>query len=117
MRPRSMSKLPCSPITNSEGDFSGIIISFQEVSREILQCDDWFNLAANLYLTATLSSSEGEHAKAASFYKRALLLFEKHLGSDDERVVNIVRDLYALYTAMGKAEDAEKLKTRFFGCD
>ncbi len=105
------------PITNSEGDFSGIIISFQEVSREILQCDDWFNLAANLYLTATLSSSEGEHAKAASFYKRALLLFEKHLGSDDERVVNIVRDLYALYTAMGKAEDAEKLKTRFFGCD
>lgn len=103
------------PITDSHGDFSGIIIAFQEVSHEALESDDWFNLAANLYLTATLSSSDGEHAKAASFYRRALLLFEKHLGSDDEKVLNVVRDLSALYKAMGKEEEARKLETRLTG--
>ncbi len=103
------------PITDSEGDFAGIIIAFQEVSREVVESDDWFNLAANLYLTATLSCSDGEHAKAASFYKRALLLFEKHLGSDNEKVVNIVRDLSALYKAMGKEDEAKNLESRLFG--
>jgi len=103
------------PITNPDGDFSGIIIAFQEVSQEVIASDDWFNRAANLYLTATLSYSDGENAKAASFYRRALLIFEKHLGSDDEKVVNIVRDLSALYKAMGKVEEAKKLETRFSG--
>ncbi|MDQ7781255.1 MAG: response regulator [Desulfomonilaceae bacterium] len=101
------------PITDSEGRFSGIIIAFQEVWGDRPDWDGWFNLAANLYLTAALLSSDGEHAKAVSFYRRALLLFEKHLGSDDDRVLNVVRDLSALYKSMGRQDEVRKLETRF----
>lgn len=103
------------PITDSSGDFAGIIITFREITPEVIDSEDWFNHAANLYLTATLSNADGEYAKAASYYKRALLLFEKHLGSDHPKVTNVVKDLSHLYEKVGKQEEAEKLAKRATG--
>jgi PAS domain S-box-containing protein len=103
------------PITDSEGGFSGIIIAFQEVTPDDMENQGWFNHAANLYLTATLACSDGELAKAESFYRRSLLLFEKHLGSDHAKVTNIVNDLVQLYKTMGKNEEAAKLEKRVSG--
>jgi PAS domain S-box-containing protein len=82
-----------SPLTDTDGDFKGVVLAFQETSREIRENQDWFDLAANLYLSAALCCADGEFSKAESLYKRALLLFERHLGSDDSRVANVIKDL------------------------
>ena len=91
------------PVTDTLGEFAGIIITFREVTPEVLVSEDWFNHAANLYLTATLSNADGEYVKAESFYKRALLLFEKHLGSDHPKVTNIIKDFVRVIQEGGKA--------------
>lgn len=100
------------PITDAEGNFTGIIIAFQEVMPQEVLRQDWFNHAANLYLAATLCSSDGEYAKAESFYKRTLLLFERHLGSSHPKVGNVLRDLAELYKKTGRPAEAEKLEER-----
>ncbi len=89
-----------SPITDEMGDFKGVILAFQESSKDIQQSSDWYDLAANLYLSASLCASDGEYAKAESFYSRALLLFERNLGSDHPRVANVLSDLASLRKKM-----------------
>jgi PAS domain S-box-containing protein len=103
------------PITDSEGRFSGVIIAFQEVTSHDPEDQEWFNHAANLYLLATLSCSEGEFSKAESLYKRTLLLFERHLGTDHPKVTNIINDLEDLYRKTGRKTEADQLKKRVSG--
>lgn len=100
------------PITDREGNFSGVIVAFQEPVKQDGEIEDWFNHAANLYLTATLSYSEGDYVRAESFYKRTLLLFERYLGTDDPKVLNVVKDLAALYRKTGRHVEARKLEQR-----
>lgn len=88
------------PLFDDEGKFSGIVLTFQEAAAGVWENQDWFNLAANLYLTGCLCCADGQYAKAESLYKRALLLFEKNVGSDDPRVTNVTTDLAALYKKM-----------------
>ena len=100
------------PVTDQAGNFSGVIIAFQELAKEDIETEDWFNHAANLYLTATLSYSEGDYLRAESFYKRTLLFFERYLGSDDPKVLNVIKDLAALYRKTGRHPEARKLEQR-----
>jgi CheY-like chemotaxis protein len=98
------------PLFNDEGVFSGIVLTFQEVAPGVWENQDWFNLAANLYLTACLCSADGDYAKAESLYKRALLLFERNFGSDDPRVANVAKDLAILYKKMEQAGEGRNLE-------
>jgi PAS domain S-box-containing protein len=91
------------PLFSDEGAFSGIVLTFQEVAPGVWENQDWFNLAANLYLTACLCSADGNYSKAESLYKRALLLFERNFGTDDSRVTNVAKDLAILYKKMEQA--------------
>lgn len=84
------------PVSDAEGGFAGVIIAFQEVAQRVWEAQDWFNHAANLYLTAALCFSDGEYAKAESFFKRTLMIFEKNLGSDHPKVTNVLKDLAEL---------------------
>lgn len=100
------------PLTGPEGNFSGLIVAFHELSKQEAETEDWFNHAANLYLMAALSYSDGEYPTAESLYKRTLLLFERHLGSDDPKLVNVMKDLAELYRKTGRHEEAHKLELR-----
>ncbi len=97
------------PLFDDQQRFSGIILTFQEAAPGVWENQDWFNLAANLYLTACLCSADGQYTKAESFYKRALLLFEKNFGSDDARVSNVNKDLALLYKKMAQGDEGRNL--------
>ncbi|HMK35055.1 MAG TPA: response regulator [Desulfomonilaceae bacterium] len=96
-----------SALFDDAGRFSGILLTFQEAPPGVWENQDWFNLAANLYLTACLCCSDGQYSKAEALYKRALLLFEKNFGSDDQRVTNVNNDLAVLYKKMEQREMSE----------
>lgn len=100
------------PRKDSHGIFSGIIVTFRETLGQAEHTDAWFNHAANLYLTAALSDSDGDYSRAESYYKRTLLLFERHLGSDDPKALNVMKDLAALYRKTGRIELAGELERR-----
>ncbi|MEW6137541.1 MAG: response regulator [Thermodesulfobacteriota bacterium] len=100
------------PRNDSHGIFSGIIVAFHETVGQAEHADAWFNHAANLYLTAALSDSDGDYSRAESYYKRTLLLFERHLGSDDPKALNVMNDLAGLYRKTGRQELAAELERR-----
>ncbi len=101
-----------SPITSSNGRLKGVVVAFQETSREIRDNLDWFDLAANLYVSAALCCSDGEYQKAEAFYSRALLLFERNLGSDDPRVSNVLKDLADLRRKIRAASSEKSIDVR-----
>jgi PAS domain S-box-containing protein len=92
------------PVTDSDGEFGGITLTFQEVAQRAWEDQDWFSHAANLYLTAALCFADGEYAKAESFFKRTLMIFEKNLGSDHPKVANVLKDLAELKKRTKKVE-------------
>jgi PAS domain S-box-containing protein len=96
------------PLFDDEARFSGIVLTFQEVAPGVWENQDWFNLAANLYLTACLCSADGDYTKAEAFFKRALILFERNFGSDDARVTNVSKDLALLYKKIEEAGGGQK---------
>jgi len=100
------------PTTDSKSGFFGVVFAFQEISRQAKESQEWFNHAANLYLTATLSCADGEYDKAESFFKRTLLLFEKHLGGDHPKVANVLKDLADLYEKTGRSRESRDLKKK-----
>jgi PAS domain S-box-containing protein len=101
-----------SPITSANGRLKGVVVAFQETSREIRDNLEWFDLAANLYVSAALCCSDGEYQKAEAFYSRALLLFERNLGSDDPRVANVLKDLADLRRKIRSASDEKAIDVR-----
>jgi PAS domain S-box-containing protein len=98
------------PLFNEDSKFSGIVLTFQEAAPGVWENQDWFNLAANLYLTGCLCCADGQYAKAESLYRRALLLFEKNVGSDDPRVANVTNDLAVLYQKMGQVRETREMR-------
>jgi PAS domain S-box-containing protein len=100
------------PVTDGEGDFNGVILAFQDVSQQGGGMQSSFGHGANLYVAAALYCSEGEYSKAESLYKRALLLMEKHLGSDHPKVANILLDLADVCRKVGKTEEAAAFEAR-----
>lgn len=97
------------PVTDSQGDFAGIAVTFQEVAQRVWENQDWFNHAANLYLTAALCLADGEYAKAESFFRRTLMVFEKNFGSDHPKVANVLKDLAELKKKTRKLENGNEL--------
>jgi len=96
------------PVTDSEREFAGVTVTFQEVAQRAWENQDWFNHAANLYLTAALCFADGEYAKAESFFKRTLMIFEKNLGTDHPKVANVLKDLAELKKKTRKAESEDQ---------
>jgi PAS domain S-box-containing protein len=100
------------PVHDSKGGFTGVVLAFQDVSQHGGETQASFGHAANLYVSAALHCSEGQYSKAEPLYRRALMLFERSLGSDHPKVANVLSDLADVYTKMGKHEEAKKLAAR-----
>jgi len=100
------------PVTDAEDEFNGLILAFQDVSHLGRGMQSSFGHGANLYVAAALYCSDGEYEKAESLYKRALLLVEKHLGSDHPKVDNILLDLADVCRTLGKTEEALAFEAR-----
>ena len=54
----------------------------------------------------------GQYDRAEAFYKRALAIWEKALGSDHPQVAIALNNLAGLYTVQAKYSDAEPLYRR-----
>jgi PAS domain S-box-containing protein len=100
------------PVHDSKGRFSGVVLAFQDVSQHGGETQASFGHAANLYVSAALYCSEGQYSKAEPLYRRALMIFERNLGSDHPKVANVLTDLADVYMKMGKHEEAKKLAAR-----
>jgi hypothetical protein len=97
------------PVAGPDGTFAGVILAFQDVVHRPNETENDFGKAANLYLNASLQASGGEYSKAESFFRRALILFEKSLGGDHPKVANVLNDMAELYRKMGRSEEAETM--------
>ncbi len=100
------------PVHDSKGNFTAVVLAFQDVSQHGGEMQASFGHAANLYVSAALYCSDGQYSKAEPLYRRALMLFERNLGSDHPKVANVLTDLADVYTKMGRHEEAKKLATR-----
>ncbi|MBI4965425.1 MAG: response regulator [Desulfomonile tiedjei] len=100
------------PVHDSKGNLTGVVLAFQDFSQHGGETQASFGHAANLYVSAALYCSEGQYSKAEPLYRRALMLFERNLGSDHPKVANVLTDLADVYTKMGKPEEAKKLADR-----
>jgi PAS domain S-box-containing protein len=90
------------PVSSPQGEITGFILSFQDVTEEAWGDQDWFSYAANLCLSADMCRSRGDYAEAESLYKRAMLTLVKNLGTDHPRVAHVMRELAKVFQEMGK---------------
>jgi len=100
------------PVHDSKGRFTGVVLAFQDISQHGGEMQASFGHAANLYVSAALYCSEGQYAKAEPLYRRALMLFERNLGSNHPKVANVLTDLADVYMKMGKHQEAKKLTAK-----
>jgi PAS domain S-box-containing protein len=100
------------PVHDSKGNLTGVVLAFQDISQHGGEIQASFGHAANLYVSAALYCSDGNYSKAESLYRRALLLFEKNLGSDHPKVANVLTDLADVCRKMGRDNEARKLEAR-----
>ncbi len=66
-------------------------------------------LVTTLSSLAALHQAQGKYAEAEPIFKRALVIFEKTLGSEHPLVAANLNNLAALYHAQGKYAEAEPL--------
>ncbi len=98
------------PVANPQGEITGFILAFQDVTEEAWGDQDWFSYVANLCLSADMCRSRGDYAEAESLYERALLTLVKNLGTDHPRVAHVMRELALVFQQMGKTNPALALQ-------
>jgi CheY-like chemotaxis protein len=99
-------------VPGAEGHGGSVLYSFRENSQDVVDSQDWVSWAANLRLAAALSRSEGKYALAESFYKRALDILEKHLGTDHPKVARLLDELSDVCGRLGKHEESHMMELR-----
>ena len=100
------------PLVDSKGKASVVAVCFQEAPESRTHLHDWFSHAANLYLAARMCHSEGQYLEAETFYKRALSIVEKTLGSEHPKLAAWLDDLAAVFRKLGKVEEAKMVDLR-----
>jgi len=100
------------PLIDPGGKVSVVTICFQEAALGIGEAQDWFSHAANLYLAARMCQSEGQYSEAEVFYRRALSIIEKVLGSDHPKIAAWLEDLSEVYRGLGRLNEAKMLDLR-----
>jgi PAS domain S-box-containing protein len=100
------------PLVDSKGRSSVVAVCFQEAPEGQTHPPDWFSHAANLYLAARMCHAEGQYLEAETFYKRALSIVEKTLGSDHPKLAAWLDDLAAVFRSLGKIDEAKMLDLR-----
>ncbi len=100
------------PLVDSKGRSSVVAVCFQEAPEGRTHLHDWFSHAANLYLAARMCHSEGQYLEAETFYKRALSIVEKTLGSDHPKLAAWLDDLAEVFRNLGKINEAKMLDLR-----
>jgi PAS domain S-box-containing protein len=100
------------PVADEKGDVHSVILAFREDTRDASGRNDWFGLAANHKIKAAMCRSDGEHLSAEIYYRRALDIFERFLGSTHRKVHDVLKDLAEVCRAQGKHHDAELLDLR-----
>lgn len=76
-----------------------VIWGLRETTPQESDDQDWFSQAVNLHIAAQLALSKGKVKEAETFCRRALALFEDHLGRSDPRTIALVETIRQLSTA------------------
>jgi CheY-like chemotaxis protein len=99
-------------VRNSPGRSSSILYCFRENTHDVAERQDWVSWAANLRLAAALTNSEARYKEAETYYRRALDILEKNLGTDHPNVAGLLDDLSAVCERIGKRDEAHLIEMR-----
>lgn len=114
--PPTGSEIPIAGTTFIPGDpgmgEESIIFTFQETSGTGRESGNWFELAANLRMTAAMCRLERKHELASRFYGRAWAILEQNLGPDNPKVLGLLNDIAELYNSIGRTCEAQFLRLR-----
>jgi tetratricopeptide (TPR) repeat protein len=97
-------------VADSEGKMRAVIVAFQDSSQMVMPEQFWNSYAANLHLSALLLCSQGHHARAEACFKRALLIWERNLGSDHPKICRALEGLSEVYEKTGRIQEAKQLQ-------
>lgn len=97
---------------NPEGSLDGVIVAFQDSSKLIMPEQFWNSYAANLHLSGLLLSKQGHFNRAEFCFKRALLIWEMNLGSDNPKLSRVLAGLAELYEKTGRPDESIQFRGR-----
>ena len=99
-------------VNDPQGELDGVIVAFQDSSRLIMPEQFWNSYAANLHLSGLLLSKQGHYRRAEFCFKRALLIWELNLGSDNPKVSRVLAGLAELYENTGRLDESKQFRAR-----
>jgi PAS domain S-box-containing protein len=99
-------------IRDSEARVNGVIVAFQDSSQMVMPEQFWNSYAANLHLSGLLLCSQGHYLRAESCFKRALLIWERNLGSAHPRVFQALEGLAEVCEMTGRPDEAKELQAK-----
>lgn len=99
-------------IRESESQFNGVIVVFQDSSQMVMPEQFWNSYAANLHLSGLLLCSQGHFLRAESCFKRALVIWETSLGNQHPRVSSVLEGLAEVCEKTGRPEEARELQAK-----
>lgn len=99
-------------LNNSEGELLKIIVAFQDSSQMVMPEKFWSSYAANLHLSGLLLCKQGRYTRAEFCFKRALVIWERSLGSSSPRLSRALEGLADVYQRTDRHEEAQQLQAR-----
>lgn len=99
-------------ISDSEGRMTEVIVAFQDSSQMVMPEQFWNSYASNLHLSGLLLNAQGHHSRAESCFKRALLIWERNLGSEHPKVSRALEGLAEVCERTGRLGEAKELQAK-----
>lgn len=99
-------------VNDRDGELDGMIVAFQDSSQMVMPEQFWNSYAANLHLSGLLLCNQGHYNQAEHCFKRALLIWERHLESDNPKVSRTLEGLAEVCEKTGRIEKAKELRAR-----
>ena len=99
-------------IQGADSQTNGVIVAFQDSSQMVMPEQFWNSYAANLHLSGLLLSSQGHYVRAESCFKRALVIWERNLGTDHPKASRVLEAIAEVCEKTGRLDEARELHAK-----
>lgn len=99
-------------VNDCGGDLDGMIVAFQDSSQMVMPEQFWNSYAANLHLSGLLPCNQGRYNQAEHCFKRALMIWERHLESDNPKLSRTLEGLAEVCKKTGRIDKAKEPRAR-----